>query len=37
MTRDLMSDAVIELLRQLLPPERQDQVAVSVVFRARMP
>ncbi len=33
----LFTSAVIQLMRELIPPERQAAVAVSVIARARKP
>jgi arsenite methyltransferase len=33
----LFTDDVIELMRRLLPPERQERVTTAVVLRARVP
>ncbi len=33
----LFTDDVIELMRRLLPPERQERVTTAVVLRARAP
>jgi hypothetical protein len=33
----LFDDELIELMRELIPPERQGKVAVSVVIRANHP
>ncbi len=33
----LFTPAVIQLMRELIPPERQDAVAVSVIVKARRP
>jgi hypothetical protein len=33
----LFTPALIELMREVIPPERQDSVAVSVIAKARKP
>jgi hypothetical protein len=33
----LFTPEIIDLMRRLLPPERQDRVAISVIARARKP
>lgn len=33
----LFTDEVVELMRTLIPPERQDSVAFSVIVKARKP
>lgn len=33
----LFTDDLLALMRELLPPERQDEVAVGVTLRARRP
>jgi len=33
----LFTDDVLELMRRLIPPERQQELAVAVVVRARRP
>ena len=36
-TYPLFTDEVVELMRELIPPERQDSVAISVIAKARKP
>ncbi|HEX6331904.1 MAG TPA: hypothetical protein VF129_11560 [Actinomycetota bacterium] len=33
----LFTDEVVQLMRELIPPERQDAVAFSVIAKARKP
>jgi arsenite methyltransferase len=33
----LFTDDLVELMRELIPAERQDRVAISVIARARKP
>lgn len=33
----LFTPALIDLMRELIPPERRERVAVSVIFKARKP
>ena len=33
----LFTPELLDLMRQLIPPDRQDAVGVAVVFRARLP
>lgn len=33
----LFTPKIIDLMRELIPPERQDRVAISVIARARKP
>lgn len=32
----LLTDDLLELMRTLVPPERQDRVATAIVLRARL-
>ena len=33
----LFTPEIIDLMRELIPPERQDRVAISVIAKARKP